>query len=164
MSNISFIKKIDDLGRIVIPKEIRRILNIDLNENLEVTIENNDILIKKMNNNDFLIDLIGNLISIFTNNNYFIISKNKIIKDSDPSHNKESLIKQVNNSIFGDNEGDISICYDINNSLYYYFKRVIINGRIDSIVVIYSSKSINNEEKDKINKIVDFISNYKERN
>mgnify|MGYP003304188379 CR=1 FL=1 len=35
MSTTGIIRRIDELGRIVIPKEIRRILKIDVNENIE---------------------------------------------------------------------------------------------------------------------------------
>lgn len=41
------VRRIDELGRIVIPKEIRNVLNIYPGDNLEILIESTNILLKK---------------------------------------------------------------------------------------------------------------------
>ena len=45
--NDNIIKKIDSLGRIVIPKELRKKLNIKLEDDLEITLEDENLIIKK---------------------------------------------------------------------------------------------------------------------
>ena len=40
-------RKLDDLGRIVIPKEMRKILNILEGDNLAITLETNGVMVKK---------------------------------------------------------------------------------------------------------------------
>ena len=47
MSNSYFIRKIDELGRIVIPMEIRKFLDIKEKDSLGISLENNCIYIKK---------------------------------------------------------------------------------------------------------------------
>ena len=47
MSKSYFIRKIDELGRIVIPIEIRKILDIKEKDSLGISLENNCISIKK---------------------------------------------------------------------------------------------------------------------
>ena len=51
------IRRIDELGRIVIPKEIRRSLRIKEGESLEILVDNENIILKKYslikNLNDF---------------------------------------------------------------------------------------------------------------
>ena len=47
MKSTGVVRRIDDLGRIVIPKEIRRNLRIKEGDNLEVFIEGEDIILKK---------------------------------------------------------------------------------------------------------------------
>lgn len=47
MSKSYFIRKIDELGRIVIPIEIRKILDIKEKDSLGISLENNCIFIKK---------------------------------------------------------------------------------------------------------------------
>ena len=39
MKSTGIVRKIDDLGRIVIPKEIRNLLNIQNNDNIEIYID-----------------------------------------------------------------------------------------------------------------------------
>lgn len=48
MSTNGFIRKVDDLGRIVIPKEIRTNLNIEENSPLEIFSDSTSITIKKL--------------------------------------------------------------------------------------------------------------------
>ena len=47
MKETGFIRKIDGLGRIVIPKEIRRCLNIKEDDYLELLSNNDSLIIKK---------------------------------------------------------------------------------------------------------------------
>ena len=47
MNGITFIRKIDDLGRIVIPKELRGKLKLSENENILLKLTDNKIEIQK---------------------------------------------------------------------------------------------------------------------
>ena len=47
MKSTGVVRRIDELGRIVIPKEIRKTLRIKEGENLEVYIEDETIILKK---------------------------------------------------------------------------------------------------------------------
>lgn len=51
MKSIGITKKIDNLGRIVIPKEIRNTMNLNMNDSLEFFIEGDYILLKKYDKN-----------------------------------------------------------------------------------------------------------------
>lgn len=44
---IKFIRKIDELGRIVIPKDLRRILDIKPCEELEISVTEGGVIIRK---------------------------------------------------------------------------------------------------------------------
>ena len=46
-------RRVDDLGRVVIPKEIRRTLGIKEGEPLEIYTEENTVCFKKYQNRDF---------------------------------------------------------------------------------------------------------------
>ena len=48
MNGITFIRKIDDLGRIVIPKELRGKLKLSENENILLKLTDNKIEIQKL--------------------------------------------------------------------------------------------------------------------
>lgn len=47
MKSTGVVRKIDELGRIVIPKEIRRTLNINDGEEVEIFVDNDSIILKK---------------------------------------------------------------------------------------------------------------------
>ena len=78
MNNNGSIKRIDELGRIVIPKDMRKRLSIKANDSLEVSIDNNAIKISKskaINNFDeFVIKLLK---VIDKNFNYTLIATNR---------------------------------------------------------------------------------------
>jgi transcriptional pleiotropic regulator of transition state genes len=46
--NTVMVRKIDDLGRIVIPAETRRLLNINEGDELEIGVEDETIVIRKL--------------------------------------------------------------------------------------------------------------------
>ncbi|AGX43992.1 AbrB/MazE/SpoVT family DNA-binding domain-containing protein [Clostridium saccharobutylicum] len=47
MKNTGIVRKVDDLGRIVIPKELRKTLNINEGDALEIFTESKDIILRK---------------------------------------------------------------------------------------------------------------------
>ena len=78
----SIIKNIDELGRIVIPKEIRRELLIKKDDKIEIKVEDNAIILKKSFNKDYF-ELIAKKISdVFNEYMYVeidIVTRNRII-------------------------------------------------------------------------------------
>lgn len=49
MRSTGIVRKVDELGRIVIPKELRRTKNINEGDPLEIYTEGNNIILKKYN-------------------------------------------------------------------------------------------------------------------
>ncbi|MBY6871639.1 AbrB/MazE/SpoVT family DNA-binding domain-containing protein [Clostridium botulinum] len=47
MKNTGIVRKVDELGRIVIPKELRRTLNLEEGDGLEIYTEGEQIILKK---------------------------------------------------------------------------------------------------------------------
>lgn len=47
MKSTGVVRKLDDLGRIVIPIELRRTMNIGLRDTLEIFVEDDKIILKK---------------------------------------------------------------------------------------------------------------------
>lgn len=85
LNSNSIIRKVDDLGRIVIPKELRKKLNIKINDNIEMYIDNNNIIIRKYSkvlNEKELSIRICSLLSDLTNYNIIITDREKVIASS----------------------------------------------------------------------------------
>ena len=67
MKATGIIRRIDDLGRVVIPKEIRKNLRIKEGDNLEIFVENEEIIFKKFSMMNKINDLANELTdSIYT--------------------------------------------------------------------------------------------------
>ncbi len=91
------VRRIDELGRIVIPKEIRRSLRIKEGDNLEILIDNESIILKKYsvikNLNEFAQN-ITDAIHSFITNSVLITDTNSILAVSGPLK-KELLNKTI---------------------------------------------------------------------
>ena len=82
MKSTGVVRRIDELGRIVIPKEIRRNLGIRDGENMEIFTENDSIILKKYYRMSTSSDLASNLCELVYNSfNYKIMisDREKII-------------------------------------------------------------------------------------
>lgn len=82
MKTTGVIRRIDDLGRIVIPKEIRRNLKIRDGESMEIFVDNEYIALKKYSCLDDLVNISNELVESISNEfkkNVFITDMNKII-------------------------------------------------------------------------------------
>ena len=44
---IKIMRKIDKTGRVIIPKDVRKTLDLKSNDDIEITVENNSIILKK---------------------------------------------------------------------------------------------------------------------
>lgn len=81
MKDINFVKNIDNLGRIVIPMDIRRKLKINTGDILSITCNDKNILLTKysnLDNNYKVIEIIKNFIEIF-NVKIIFTNKNNVI-------------------------------------------------------------------------------------
>ena len=47
MKSTGIVRKVDELGRIVLPIELRRTLDIDIKDSLEIYVEDSKIILKK---------------------------------------------------------------------------------------------------------------------
>ena len=80
MKNTGIVRKIDRLGRIVIPKEIRNTLRILDDDNLELLIDGENIVLKKYSYMKNFADIAKNLLSNINFpfgdvESFFVISK-----------------------------------------------------------------------------------------
>lgn len=108
--------KVDDVGRIVIPKKIRKKFNIDPNDYLLLTTTNHEIIMKKETNDlkyknlieklkyinktfNFDIIMINNRTISYTTENYFYLEKLKTAKELEEKTLKNNIIFAKNTNL-----------------------------------------------------------------
>lgn len=90
----SNIRRIDELGRLVIPKDIRKKLHIMVNEPLEIFIDNNEIKIKKYSALPDIIEYIKYLVDMIprvTKNKYIVTDRTNVIAATNTEYLDEEL-------------------------------------------------------------------------
>lgn len=149
MKATGVVRRIDDLGRIVIPKEIRRNLRIRDGESLEIFVDSGNIVLKKFsimrNIDDYAKNLVDALYSflkksiIITDNDSIIACssniKDKLINKSISDNlsvcikRRESLLEKYNKNL--------NITDDFNICSKYVINSIVANGDCVGLVIIY---------------------------
>ncbi len=62
MKSTGIVRKVDELGRVVLPIELRRNLNIDVKDSLEIFVDDDKIILKKYEPADIFTGSMDNLI------------------------------------------------------------------------------------------------------
>ena len=150
MKSTGVVRRIDDLGRIVIPKEIRRNLRIKEGDNLEVFIEEENIILKKysmMNKINDLAQELTDAIYTFTKHNVFITDTNTILAGSG-TLKKDYIKMPISNFIeksIGRREKILENYFKELNFVNketiecsYILSTILVNGEATGMIVIIS--------------------------
>ena len=62
MKSTGIVRKVDELGRIALPIELRRALGIEIKESIEILIDQGNLILTKYEPSDLLIEQTDNLI------------------------------------------------------------------------------------------------------
>ena len=158
LKSTGVVRRIDELGRIVIPKEIRRNLRIRDGENLEIFIENEAIYLKKISKMaDFkdLADTICEQLHVTLKIDVAITDREKVICA------KGEVLSLVNNSVLDkklldliDNREGLSedtiVNFDFGGNLvsgYFAIQPLITSVDSLGLVVIYSENPMDSSIK-----------------
>ena len=98
MKTTGIIRRIDELGRIVIPKEIRKNLRIKNGESLEIYLENDSIILKKYSQIESLKNVSIDYVEAFNQiikHNIIVTDRDKVIAVTGPLK-KKYLDKEIN--------------------------------------------------------------------
>ena len=82
MKTTGIIRRIDELGRIVIPKELRKNLRIDNGESLEIFVDEESIILKKYSPIENLNTIAERYVNVFNQvikHNIIVTDINKIV-------------------------------------------------------------------------------------
>ena len=141
---MNFIKKIDDLGRIVIPKEVRRFLEIQNNEYMEIKINNDEIILKKysiIDKKEHDIIKICKIISALTTNNIILTDREKIIYSNIDSLKNKELTSNFKEIIINRKEfkNDLEIVENYKIKEDYKYLNLIIDSDLIGIIIMFGN-------------------------
>lgn len=135
MKSTGVVRKIDELGRIVIPKEIRRNLRIHDGENLEIFIDESSIILKKFSKMVDLKDIITRLCSLMNDTmqkNMFITDRDHVIATTnsleniiDKNNNEKLMEMLLNSESYSSNEMETFTFDGEEVSGYFYITPII---------------------------------------
>ena len=162
------VRKVDRLGRIVIPKEIRNTLRITVDDPLELFIDGENIVLKKFSYVKTLKDVANSLF-----NSLVIKSDNIILYDGDAI---KISIGKYKNELIGKRPLDISkYLYTYNTfetrniitlvegltlDINYFIKPIISNGLAIGVIMLFTETKLDSKNIDIVNFIGDYLGNY----
>ena len=151
MKNTGVVRRIDDLGRIVIPKEIRKTLRIKNGESLEIFLSSDNIVLKKYSPLESLLDFYKDYVdSIYSEigNNIIIADRDKVIACSGNFEKKylDKFISKKLDSIIQKREvitskekTKLSIISDFYINASYVIAPIITSSDVVGAVIIFST-------------------------
>lgn len=169
MEKTGIVRRIDELGRIVIPKELRKMMRIREGENVEILKDNDQIILRKYS----LIKGLSDFAQDFTDSIYSFLKQNIIVMDIDnviaisgdlkkEYQNKplsENMIKLVlrRENILERHKKELNIISDDIVECTYVMKPIVANGdTLGSILILSLDDEISSIEE----KIADIASNF----
>ena len=159
MKTTGVIRRIDDLGSIVIPKEIRKNLRIKTGDNLEVYLDGDTIVLKKFSQIESLENVSVDYVEAFNQiikHNIIVTDRDKVIAVAGPLK-KKYLNKEINefmersierrDSFNEKQKKDFNIVEGEVENGYYSFASIVSNGdAIGSVMIISTDTPITDVE------------------
>ena len=139
-------RKIDELGRIVLPKEIRKSLNINTGDDFQITIENNKIILNKFeklkNIETEILEIIKSFILVYPYKIYFIIGNEEITTKETILQNLVSII-QERKIYYQENIEKVQIFENKLEEGRIVINPLVINSDLLGTVVLIGNERIN---------------------
>lgn len=176
MKATGVVRRIDELGRIVIPKEIRKTLRIHEGETVEIYIDNNEnIILRKYSAmrklGDFAQNFVDSIYSfvkhsiIITDTDHIIATSGDLKKEYHNCSISDSLIRTIQRreNILERYPKTLKLKNDFEIECTYVMNSIICHGDAVGLVIIFSQTEKITELEEKIAQIAaQFLSKYLE--
>lgn len=152
MKNTGVIRKIDELGRIVVPKEIRKNLNIRNGEDVQIYIEEDKIILKKYQkilsikeNAQKYLDSFNKFVS----SDIYVTDREKVIASSKGTFIEEGIDSKII-SLINDRRQDLGKGIKFGDQKldkYYFLYPVIVDADAIGAIIAVNDSEINDRDK-----------------
>ena len=167
------VRRIDELGRIVIPKEIRKNLRIKNGDNLEILVDGENITLRKYSQ----IENVTDMASVYAESFYQVLKYNVIVTDTDKvvaiagnlkkkylnmgiSDKLTNMIER-RDSFVERKKSSIEISPGLSEFGYYAVATIINNGdSIGSVIILSLDTPMLEQEEKLANILANMLSNY----
>ena len=173
MKATGVVRRIDDLGRIVIPKEIRKSLRIKDGESLEIFLESDNIVLKKYSH----LENISNFYKSYVDSIYSSIGENIMIVDRDSivavagDLKKKYLDKSISldidaviqnrTTIIEKEFKEVSLTVDSKEILSYVIAPIIANGdAVGAVMILSKNRNLDEFEEKTASIAAKFLGKY----
>ena len=160
MKSTGVVRRIDELGRIVIPKEIRKNMRIKSGDNLEVFLEGDDIVLRKYSPIENLSDVTYNYVESFNQvlkHNIIVTDRDKVVAISGNLKKKymgksiseftDRSIERRDSFVERQKKG-VSFVLGEEEVCYYSFSSIVNNGdAIGSVIILSTEIPITDSEE-----------------
>ena len=173
MKTTGVVRRIDDLGRIVIPKEIRKTLRIKDGESLEIFLESDNIVLKKYSHLENIRDFYKSYVdSIYAaiGENIMIVDRDNIVAvagelkkkylDKNISGEIDNVI-QNRTTIIQSEFKEVSLTPDTNELVSYAMSPIIINGdAVGAVMILSKDRKLDEFEEKTVDIAAKFLGKY----
>lgn len=162
MKATGVVRRIDDLGRIVIPKEIRKNFKINEGDSIEVFVDNEGIILKKYSLLDNMLDLATKLVESFSkiyNKNILVTDKERVVvcsKNLFNDYSDKELSTSIKDKIsfreeYYSKDNSNIVLNSTNTSEYFLVPIIVDSDSIGSVILV------DNDIVDKDKDVIRFI-------
>ena len=147
MKNTGIVRKIDELGRIVLPKELRRSLNIATGDDFQIILDDEKIILERYsklkNYNDELIK-ITNCFSSILNYKIYIVVNNKALGIDDEVNSGIMKIIQERKFFVNNHEERLNILMNTIDEGKSVIQPIVIDSDLLGAIIIVGKDKIEN--------------------
>ena len=168
------VRRVDGLGRIVIPKEIRKVLKIKENEQVEINVQDDSIVLNRYSDLDeydiSLTNLITSIEEVY-NINFLLTSLNNFVLTSDKYKEYQGLeLSPYLNSVLDERQDikePIPISLSLNQDkedikVSYVIKTIIKNGDSVGLLILLTDTNLENNDLKLFDLMCNFLDKYLE--
>ena len=152
LKSTGIVRRIDELGRIVIPKELRSMLGILNGDEMEIYLENESIVLKKysqlLNDKDKTNNLVSKIINlvdgiILIADKDVILTPGKFESKKIPNTIKNIILSRQNYCL---NDKEVYLFDELEITGYFYFSPIIQDSNANGVIILVKNNRINNED------------------